>query len=434
VSLKIELLNHASVLLEHDDVRLLMDPWFAGTCFDEGWGLRFDNAHAMERAESATHLWISHFHADHFHAPTLRALAERNPDVRCLGNASFNFRLDEALRRFGFRNVEPFGERTPVPIGAGVVLERYPTTGIDNILVIRTPHGTVVNYNDCNIPLAARRTLARRIGPVEIFLTNFNHANKLLCAPLPPAEEIKAEQARSFVETFAPFEPRHVIPFASFHYYRAPESREQNESLLDVHEVCRADRRVVPLQVGETAEFSGRPGRRPRVIPSPRPITLSAPTVVERRTSRPLEQLQVAAAEYCAGIRRSFQGIWRLLPPVTMEIADLRTRVQLTAAHGLVPAPTAEVQTVVHSAALFNWWTKPYGLSSFIVGAHLGVVGNPRPMQLWTLAGLLVENKLDVPSLWRMLRHPEGRQFLWNRREEILGLVGGGRLLAGAQR
>src|SRR5215471_12981442 len=112
--MKIHLLNHASILLEYEDVRLLMDPWLMGTCFADGWGLQYQNAEATQLASTATHLWISHFHGDHFHAPTLRALAQRNPNILCLGNASHNFRMDKALPQFGFRKIQPLGERIPV--------------------------------------------------------------------------------------------------------------------------------------------------------------------------------------------------------------------------------------------------------------------------------------------------------------------------------
>ena len=35
----IEFVNHASVIISHEDVSILSDPWFTGTAFDNGWRL-----------------------------------------------------------------------------------------------------------------------------------------------------------------------------------------------------------------------------------------------------------------------------------------------------------------------------------------------------------------------------------------------------------
>ncbi len=35
--MKLEFVNHASVIYEHGDVRLIADPWIEGTVFDNSW-------------------------------------------------------------------------------------------------------------------------------------------------------------------------------------------------------------------------------------------------------------------------------------------------------------------------------------------------------------------------------------------------------------
>jgi L-ascorbate metabolism protein UlaG (beta-lactamase superfamily) len=432
--MKIHLLNHASILLEYEEVRLLMDPWLMGTCFEDGWGLRYQNAEALQLASTATHLWISHFHGDHFHAPTLRALAQRNPNVVCLGNASHNFRMDKALHQFGFMKIQPIGERTSVRLTEAVEVERYPTTGIDNMLVIRTREGTIVNYNDCNIPLRAQRAFAKHIGPIAVFLNNFNHAGKLLFEPLPPVEQIKAMQMQYFVNNFTSFNPRYVIPFASFHYYRAPESSDQNDSLLNVDDLCALDARIVPLHIGETAEFQEVGYLQLHIFPHTQDITGCSPIPLQRQTTHTFQELRLAADKYCQEIRRGFGGICRLLPSFNLEIADLNVHACLTAQQGLRHTSSQTPHVKAHSAALYNWWTKPYGTDSFFVGAHFTFVGDPMPLRRWLLAGLLVDNKLHLRALLTMLFHAQGRRFLWNRREESLAILLRRRFVAGIQR
>ena len=94
--MKIQLINHASILIETDGIKLLTDPWYFGYAFDGGWGLKYNHPSAFEIAQTATHLWISHFHTDHFHIPTLKKILEINPKLIVLGNRSFNFQLDDS--------------------------------------------------------------------------------------------------------------------------------------------------------------------------------------------------------------------------------------------------------------------------------------------------------------------------------------------------
>ena len=92
-SLRVHYLNHASLLVEVGGVRMLFDPWLEGTAFSGGWGLRYDNPEATRIAATATHLWISHWHSDHLHAPTLAKIAQLNPEMVVLANVSANFSM-----------------------------------------------------------------------------------------------------------------------------------------------------------------------------------------------------------------------------------------------------------------------------------------------------------------------------------------------------
>lgn len=432
--MKIHLLNHASIILEYNDVRLLIDPWFFGTCFEGGWGLKYENPQAIELASTATHLWISHFHGDHFHPPTLKLIADRNPDIQCLGSVSYNFRMDEAFSRLGFKRVQPMDERTRLRLSETMEIERYPTTGIDNLLVVHTPDGTIINYNDCNIPLQTRHQLARKIGPVAVFLLNFNHAGKLLDWPLHSSQEIKTDQCGSFVSNFEPFEPQYVIPFASFHRYRAPESSLQNDSMLKSADLCSLDERIVPLGIGQGVEFQEPNFTQMRLLKAPEPMQLNETTRIQREKSYSLAELQTAAAAYCQTLRRGFGGIQWLLPALDMTISDLQVTARLSARNGLQSISVETPEIKVHSSALYDWWTTRYGTDNFHVGAHFELIAASRATQRWMLAGLLVDNKLNPSSLLKMLFHIKGRSFLWNRREEILAILFGRKFMAGVQR
>jgi hypothetical protein len=418
----ITLLNHASVLIEADGIKLLTDPWYFGYAFEQGWGLRYANDAALATAAGATHLWISHFHQDHFHVPTLRALAEVNPDIVFLANRSHNFDMSGRARALGFRNIVAFGERDAMCLGETVSATRYPTTGIDNMLLLKGCGWTLLNFNDCVIPPMSRRLLARKLGPIDIFMCNFNHAGKLLHQRKTDDARVKAALIGNFSRNYKPFRPKLVVPFASHHYYRAPESAAQNSSMLTAAELVETGAGIVPLNVGERLEFG--PGTGAYRIQAGDPPDLSPMTEVARADSVSFDDLRGAARIYAKKIRAGFGPAASLLPALRVRFYDLgRTMTLRLGRETEAPAGVAP-DIECHSSVAHGWFTKPYGTDSLAVGAHFRILSRRKTrLVLHLAAGLLVENKLDPKSLLSMLASRSGAAFLWNRREEILGIL-----------
>ncbi|MDZ8055087.1 MAG: MBL fold metallo-hydrolase [Aulosira sp. ZfuVER01] len=433
--MKISLLNHACVVIEINEIKLLCDPWLFGTCFEGGWGLRFQNVAALDQAASCTHLWISHFHSDHFHVPTLKALLKINPEIIILGNNSFNFQMDDVLQRIGFKNVISLFERKEITIGKKIGVKRFPTTGIDNMLLIQSDEGVILNYNDCNLPCRARENLAKKIGHIDIFLNNFNHAGKLLDFPLPSEDKVKENLKAYFVNNFSSFSPKWVIPFASFHYYRASESQQQNHSMLRVEDLVGLDRRIINLKVGESVEFNQT--LFPKVLPSSIALTSNPIEIEIWHKSIQFEQLQDAAEKFRKNINIKFLGLTFLLKKLKIYIFDLEKSAVFDMKRGLllVPMNNSNYHIKAHSESLYKWFTKPYGTDSFVVGAHFDLLNeNTVPIKWQFLFSLLVENKLDLISLLKMMFVPSGILFMINRREEITALLRQGKFNPAEQR
>jgi len=432
-SVTVELLNHASVIIQSGGTALLCDPWFEGTCFHGRWGLRYRNPTALSRALSSTHLWISHFHSDHFHALTLRQLAEQAPHLFTLANVSVNFDLREPLRRLGFLNVHPLPERRLLSLASGYDIVRYPATGIDNMLVVRTGGLTIVNFNDCNLPLRAIRSIVRKIGPIDVLLTSYNHAGKVFeYLSHQQVKDIFRDRFQAIVEAI---DPRWVIPFASLHYYRSVVSAYQNKSLLTVEELKAAVPRTLPLTVGDRAVCI--PGKKPVI--EPLQSVLPCSPLEERRDSVSVqwEQLITAAKEYHTCLRRNFPGILRWLLPLVIRVEDLNRIFILDPKSGILEQePTYSlVHLSVHSAALFDWLGRPFGASAFWIGADLRIIAeDATPIHRMMLAGLLMENRLTLRDMLRMFLRPCDWSFFFHRREEIAAILTGRRFVAGETR
>lgn len=429
----LDYLNHACVLLDLGEVRLLCDPWLEGRAFSNGWGLLYDNPDAYARAERATHLWISHWHSDHLHVPTLKKLAARNPDVTVLANESANFSMGERLRKLGFRHVLPLAEREALDVGGGARVTRFPTAGIDNMLHVRAGGWSILNYNDCNLPRAAARRLARRMGGIDLMLSNYNHAGKLF-----DAQDDRARKRMFFdgmMRAVDAVEPRWVVPFASSHYYRAPWSREQNRSLWSFDELEREtsdDPRVVVMRPGDRADVHDE-----GVTLEPRhpPLSPRAPDELAYGDSVPWEELVSACETRCREMDRHFLGASRLLPPLLVRVEDHARVIALRPGRGVGEGDAHRAHVVTHSRALHRWLGQPFGDDTFFAGAHFGLEDHDtRVIRAWALATLLDGSHLTPRHALGFLGRSDGRRFLWNRREEAVATVLGARWRAGQLR
>jgi L-ascorbate metabolism protein UlaG (beta-lactamase superfamily) len=430
--LRVTLLNHASVILDlPDGVSLLADPWFSGTCFRDGWGLRYDNPAALTEARRCTHLWISHFHGDHFHVPTLRALVAQRPDIQVLANASVNLGGERVFQELGFERVTYVNEREPIQLTDTLRITRIPTTRIDSMLLLETPSWRILNFNDCVLPIAALETLRRRIGGIDLLLNNYNHAGKLLDYPARPADEVRAAQLRTFVTTVRTLQPRWVIPFASLHYYRAPETTGQNESLLEVDELAASDPRVVPVPVGGRATL--RHDQAPHVETVHVGVTRAPLAVCAREPGASPTELVAAADAFWSRMRRHFGPMLRLLPALIVNVSDQDMALVAPPAGGAtITARRDDAAIGAHSRALAQWFGDPFGTDAFYVGGHFAIRGpSLRLVRLLIMLGVMVDGRITPRDLLGRLRARGGWTFLWNRREEIVGLLLGRRLPIG---
>lgn len=431
--MRIEYLNHASVIIKSGEHSLLCDPWFAGTAFAGGWGLQYDNPDALQKAKSCSHLWISHFHGDHLHMATLEQLAMLSPEIRVLANESVNFRISEALQRAGFKNIVPLYERRKLSLTRSMKVTRYPTAGIDNMLLIEIPEGRILNYNDCHLPIGALKLLMRKIGKVDILLNNFNHAIKFIDNPRKSDDEIRSELKTNYKKVLDAINPRWAIPFASAHYYRTRATWWQNQSLLQSGDLVELDSRVLPLSIGSEVTFDDE--LKPRVSPPSAKISLNTKDVKLETESVPFDAVVDAAKDFGKRLRQSLLGLTFWIPELRIRVEEYRRVIRFDVNNRVFVEDDREIEDAhieAHSSALSQWFSKPYGADSFFIGGHFAVLSkSTTPIRRVLLACSLMEKRLSPRSLAQYLLRPAGVKFLLNRREEIVVTLTQGRLRVG---
>jgi len=435
-TIRVHYLNHASLLLEVGGVRMLFDPWLEGTAFSGGWGLRYDNPEATRLAATATHLWISHWHSDHLHAPTLSKVAEINPDMVVLANVSANFSMVERMASLGFRDVRPIGERETLELNDETTCCRYPTAGIDNMLHIVTGSWSILNYNDCNLPVKAIQRLRKHIGPVDLLLTNYNHAGKLFDVV---DDEVRKSQLIQVLDLTADaLEPTRVIPFASSHYYRTAESADQNASMLDFDELeklAAGDERYVVLRIGDDAVFDSPTdvlvhARQPALTQQELEVHDYGPAVLWDEL---LDEVSVRSK----ALQSQFLHLGKLaVPDLVVRVSDHGRNLRLSLGREASEADEADVPHIeAHSQAMRIWLARRFGDDTFVAGAHFRILDpDTTVIERWALVTLLEASHLDPQSCLQYLGARDGRRFLWNRREEIVATLLGRRVKAGRVR
>jgi hypothetical protein len=427
--MQIDFLNHASVIISHKETRLLIDPWFWGTCFDGGWGLRFDNPEAIHKAGNCTHLWVSHPHQDHLHKPTLQKILELNPAIQFIGNNSYNFQLDKTAQSLGFKNVTPLYERKTIKLSDDFSITRYPTTGIDNMLLIKTPQATVLNFNDCNIPALSKKMLKKKFGDIDMMLCNFNHAGKLFLYPFPDPAVIKRKLVENFKENIQPFQPKYILPFASYHYYRSPESLKQNDAMLGIDDLAPLESRIIAWKTGDSISYNGKA----IVKNGSAHVVANKMDINQYKEKYSISDIENAGKVYSDFLKKRFGLLKSMAPPLYIKIADLEdTVIGFKPGKGVFhPVKPQAPHIRTWSEPLYNWFSRPFGTDSFVVGAHFDIINENRvPLKWQVILGLLTENKLDARSVLAMLFRKGGLKFFYNRREEILGIMTSFRLAA----
>lgn len=435
-SVRVHYLNHASLLVEMGSVRILFDPWLEGTAFSGGWGLRYDNPDAFEIGATATHLWISHWHSDHLHGPSLAKLAALNPDMIVLANVSANFSMVRRMESFGFRDVRPLGEREPFALDRETSCCRYPTAGIDNMLHVASGAWSLLNYNDCNLPAKAIHSLRGHIGPLDILFTNYNHAGKLFDFV---ADAARKDQLTQVLElTVDALNPARVVPFASNHYYRTRESEDQNDSMLgfeDLDAIAAKDARFVVPRIGDQVVFEA-PTRATVDARNP-PLVHRALEVHDYGPPVPWDELVDEISTRTEALHTQFLQLGRLaVPDLVVRLSDHERNLRLSLGEPAEEAsPTDTPHIEAHSQAMRIWLARRFGDDTFIAGAHFRILdADTTAIERWALVTLLEASHLDPQSCLEYLWEPRGRRFLWNRREEIVATLFGGRVKAGRVR
>ena len=102
--MKFMILGHACLYVEHQDTRLLIDPWLVGSCYWRSWWNYPEVDKGLLQQIKPTHIYLTHLHWDHYHGPTLRLFEKQKPTI-ILPKACTRRMVEDMKKYFSFSNI-----------------------------------------------------------------------------------------------------------------------------------------------------------------------------------------------------------------------------------------------------------------------------------------------------------------------------------------
>jgi hypothetical protein len=437
--MKLTLIAHAAVLLEHGDTTVLVDPWLAGTCYAGAWALMPEPEDWIGRLSRPTAIVVSHEHPDHLHWPTLEALAARfGWDLPIVLPYTAVERAGPALAARGFSCVMALPLGRWRSLGPQVSVMAQSVRADDAVLIFRVGPYTVVDANDCQLEGRVLAWVARQAPSPDVYLGQFSIADGYpACLDgLSPEESEAARWGpwQRFWRQGTALGARHLIPAASFARFSHADNQGVNRLALGLDDIARAaagDGRLAVLYPGDTWTPDGvladschrlryeraledvRAGRAP----------LSAREPVPERS-----ELEAAAGERFADMLRAIPSpVRRRMGRLGFHLDDagLGLLVDWPAGRvewfsGVPPAPFLRL-----GAGYFAWVCRHrWGWADLHISARFTVHGWRDSPAVSTFLPVSILYGLGYLDLWRggWLR-PRILRALWARRAELLDVL-----------
>lgn len=242
--MKIEFVNHASFIASTDHARVLSDPWLEGKAFNDGWGLLSETKLKYDEFQDITHIWFSHEHPDHFHPPTLKKIPEAHrAKITIVFQKTIDQKVADYVRKTGFAAVHELEPGRWERIADDLEVYCCPWEGFeDSWICMRSPEVSLLNVNDCTVnTLDEVRHIQDQVGDIDVLFTQFG-----ISAWDGNADDLERRLAgaekmveRTVMHSRA-FQPKFVVPFASFIWFCHEENFYMNSGLTPVGQVAEA--------------------------------------------------------------------------------------------------------------------------------------------------------------------------------------------------
>ena len=273
--LEITFVNHASVQVQSGDIALLCDPWYQGDAFHKGWNLLSEPSPEEITAllNTTTHLWISHEHPDHFSIPFFKQYQAilKSRGIKVIFQPTDDKRVIKYLVANGLDVSELVFDK-PVKLGKDFRVTCLKDGFLDSGLMIETANQKILNLNDCDVKTQERADqIFATVGVCDVLLTQFSYAAWKGGKDNKAWRELAArEKLNTVALQVATFQPKFVIPFASFVYFSNQRNFYLNDSVNHPGDVVQklngTDTQVLVMQPFDVFDGVHSPDRMKQAV------------------------------------------------------------------------------------------------------------------------------------------------------------------------
>ena len=231
--------NHASYILSYKNIKILVDPWFSGSAFDNGWSLLVNNYLKDDEIKNITHIWYSHEHPDHFSVSDLRHIFQINPNIEILFQETNDKRVVNFCKKIGFEYRELANFKI-TNLAEDFTIQVVKCGLLDSLSIMNFENKCILNLNDCipNEEMFKLKKLLLNNKKQIVLFTQFSYAEKAGNPNQPEkrdnAAKRKFKQIRQQIEIFR---PDFIIPFASHIFFSNKENYYLNDKIVKIEDV-----------------------------------------------------------------------------------------------------------------------------------------------------------------------------------------------------
>ncbi|NDC40611.1 MAG: MBL fold metallo-hydrolase, partial [Chitinophagia bacterium] len=173
-----KVLSHAGLLVEHNNVTLICDPWILGSCYWRSWWNYPPVAKELVASLKPDFIYLTHVHWDHFHGPSLEKFDKATPFIVPKGNYD---RIKVDLVKLGFKNVTELKHGESFTLTNGFTITSY-QFGIflDSAALIEADGVKLLNLNDSKHMGATLREIVSKHHPIDFVFRSHSSANSRL--------------------------------------------------------------------------------------------------------------------------------------------------------------------------------------------------------------------------------------------------------------
>ena len=235
---KIKLINHSSVLIKNNDIKLLTDPWYKGSAFNDGWSLLYENSfdEINDVLTNLNYIFISHEHPDHFSIKFFKDYEKiiKLNKIKIIFQKSRDKRVEKFLKNMDFEMIT-LEDKEIHQINDQTFITIFKQGHIDSALLFETEEYFHLNINDCNFLnkelLEIKNYISKKNKKIIIYI-QFSYAS--FRANDEWLKKAALYKLNNIINVSKIFNSSLIIPFASFFNF----SHSENQHLTKFVNTC----------------------------------------------------------------------------------------------------------------------------------------------------------------------------------------------------